>query len=164
MLAGQRVYSLLNPQISHYLGSSIIIGAGIWFFITEIVKLSKKTFPEQHYIEKIDISNKSIFRKTLMILDNPFVADMDFSGHISLKEGFLLAFALMVNNLANGVGAGMIGLSPVLTTIFVFVFSILTIWIGIEIGDNYASRLFGKLTGPIAGLLLIVIGLLEIFY
>jgi putative sporulation protein YtaF len=164
MFVGQRMYRFLNPQLSHYLGTSIIISAGIWIFIKEIVKLIKKKAPEQHHIEKINISNKSILRKTLMILDNPFVADVDFSGHISPREGFLLAFALTVNNLANGVGAGLVGLSPVLTAIFIFIFSILTIWIGIEIGDDYTSRWFGKLTGPIAGLLLIVIGLIEICY
>ncbi len=164
MLVGERIYRFLKPELSNYLGSSIIIGAGIWIFIKEIAKLGKKKPLEEHHIEKIDISNKSIFRKTLMILDNPFVADMDFSGHISLKEGFLLALALALNNLANGVGGGMIGLSPVLTTFFVVIFSILTIWIGIEIGDYYAYRWLGKLTGPIAGLLLIIIGVLEILF
>jgi putative sporulation protein YtaF len=162
MLVGERLYSFLKPELSNYLGSSIIIGAGIWIFIKEMTTLSKKNPLEEHHTEKIDISNRSIFKKTLMILDNPFVADMDFSGHISLKEGVLLAIALVVNNLANGVGGGMIGLSPFLTTFFVVVLSILTIWIGIEIGDHYAYRWLGKLTGPVAGLLLIIIGVVEI--
>jgi putative Mn2+ efflux pump MntP len=83
---------------------------------------------------------------------------------IDLREGAVLGLALTLNNIANGIGAGMIGLNIVWLTLCVFIISIVTIWLGIKVGDHYGRRIFGKVTGFAAGALLVFIGIYEIIF
>ena len=87
----------------------------------------------------------------MKILDNPFIADTDMSSHIDMKEGIALGLALSLNNVSNGIGTGMIGLNIIWLILSVFILSIITIWVGIKVGHYYGHRLFGRLTGPAAG-------------
>jgi len=163
MLAGRSVYKFLDPQTAGTAGAAIIIAVGVWVLFKEMVMRKPKVAPLNHDSRQ-SISHLPVHRKINAILDNPFMADMDFSGHISLKEGMLLGIALTFNNLANGIGAGMMGLSVTLTTALVVVFSILTIWVGLEFGNHYGVRWLGKSAGPAAGLLLILVGIYEMLF
>lgn len=58
----------------------------------------------------------------------------------------------------------MIGLNMAWLTFFVFIISIVTIWLGIKVGDRYGRRIFGRLTGFAAGVLLVFIGIYEIIF
>ena len=69
----------------------------------------------------------------------------------------------MLNNLPNGVGAGLLELSTLLTTLMVGLLSVLTFWLGIGLGRSLGIRWLGRHAGTVSGLLLIVIGLAEIF-
>ncbi len=101
------------------------------------------------------------FSQIIMILNNPIIADWDFSGHIDLREAIALALGLTINNIPNGVGAGMVGVSALIMTPAVFVCSIVTIWIGISCG-HLGFRRLGNSAGLLSGLLLILIGIYEI--
>lgn len=166
MLAGNIISNFIKPGYANFLGSLIIVVAGGWVLTKEIVRTNqKKGFPEeQQEPEKRDTSKGPYFSRILKILDNPFIADMDFSGHINIIEGFFLGLALAFNNLANGIGAGMRGLNPLITTLFVVVFSLITIWVGIKTGLGYASRWLGNLARPISGFILVVIGFYGMFF
>ena len=113
-------------------------------------------------VDLCEWNNKSVVGKIMMIVNNPIVADVDSSGSIDIKESFLLGLALTFTNIAGGVGAGMMGLSPLLTTAGVFIFSIAMILSGLKIGRYWLARLFGGLTGPIGGLFLILISIYEL--
>ena len=102
-------------------------------------------------------------RHIAQILDNPIVADWDFSGHIDVKEALALALGLSINNIPNGIGAGMLGLNIYAMTAAVFITSIITIWIGICLGE-LGVRWVGKSAGILAGVLLIFVGCYEIFF
>ena len=80
-----------------------------------------------------------------------------------MKEATALAFGLTLNNIPNGVGAGMLGLNISITTAAVFLVSVITIWIGIYFGQ-LGVRWLGKSAGLISGFLLIFVGLYEIFF
>jgi hypothetical protein len=58
----------------------------------------------------------------------------------------------------------MMGLSLSLVTSFTVVFSVLAIWLGRSAGNSVGYRWIGHLTGPVSGLLLISIGVHEIFF
>ena len=103
------------------------------------------------------------FRQIIAILNHPILADRDFSGHIDLREATALAFGLTLNNIPNGIGAGLLGLNAVLTTSAVFLLSILTILAGIS-GGHLGYRRLGKSAGLVSGLLLIAIGVYEFFF
>ena len=162
ILLGQSIYRFISPEMAGLLGGSIIIAAGIWVIFQEKVMCrGKEPHEEKPLVAETGLSRFG-FRHVVSILNNPIIADWDLSGHIDLKEATALALGLTLNNIPNGVGAGMLGLSPILTTISVFFFSIITIWIGISSGIFGFHRL-GKLSGVISGLILIFIGVYEIF-
>ncbi len=164
MTVGNEINKFLSPNAANALGSLIIAGAGVWVFIQKAASHNdKEKSSVTQQLQKTNISSRPFFRKVLMILDHPFLADTDFSGHISIEEGFLLGLALTLNNLANGIGAGLIRLNTALVTIFTAIFSIVTIWFGIEFGQYSGVHWFGKYSTRISGVILIALGIYEYF-
>ena len=80
-----------------------------------------------------------------------------------MKEGFFLALALTLNNLTNGIGAGLLGLDMALMVALTAILSILTIWFGIGLGTIPVCIWFGQYSGRISGLILICLGIYEYF-
>ena len=108
------------------------------------------------------LSPHRFFKQLNFVLANPLTIDQDQSGQIDIMECWLLALALVLNNLTNGLAAGMIGLSVTVTTIGVSVCSLITLWTGITAGHRYGRRWFGDFAGVASGLLLVVIGTYEL--
>jgi putative sporulation protein YtaF len=163
ILLGQSIYLFISAEMAGYLGGGIIIAAGIWVIFQEkIMHRGKEPREEKQLVAETGLSRFG-FRQIVSILDNPLIADWDFSGHIDLKEATALAFGLTINNIPNGVGAGMLGCGAILMTSSVFLISIITIWVGISGGYLGLSRL-GKSTGLVSGLMLILVGAYEIFF
>ncbi|MFA4901895.1 MAG: sporulation membrane protein YtaF [Desulfobaccales bacterium] len=164
MLSGHLVTRLIHPQTAILLGGVIIILAGAWVVLQETVFRQPLRPPEElHMIALAGVPEVSLLKKIFMILDNPFIADRDFSGHIDLREGLILGLALLLNNLPIGLVAGLLGLSPLLISLSVISLSILTIWVGISTGYCLGTHWMGRLSGPISGLILIIIGAYEIW-
>ncbi len=163
VLLGQSIYLFISADMTALLGGGIIIAAGLWVIFQEKVMHRGRDLQEETPPAAETGLSGFGFRQIVAILDNPVIADRDFSGHIDLKEAVALSLGLSINNIPNGVGAGMLGLSPVLLTASVFCFSIGTIWIGIS-GGLFGYHRLGKLTGLISGLILIGVGLYEICF
>ncbi len=163
ILLGHTIYHFLSPKTATLLGGGIIIAAGVWVIFQEkIMHMGKEAKEEKQPIVEPH-SSKYGFSYLVKILDNPIIADWDFSGHIDLKEATALALGLTFNNIPNGVGAGMLGLNATIMTSAVFLCSIITIWIGIS-GGQLGFRRFGSSAGVISGLILIFVGCYEIFF
>ncbi len=163
MAIGNGISTVINPDFANAVGALLIGGTGVWVFIQELSHRDEDKGVASELLQETNFSNQSVFRKALTILDHPFLADTDFSGHISVKEGFLLAFALTLNNLTNGIGAGLLGLNITLTTAFVMALSIVTIWFGIQFGQYSGVHWFGRFSGRISGLILVFLGIYEYF-
>ncbi|MFZ5453482.1 MAG: manganese efflux pump [Thermodesulfobacteriota bacterium] len=112
-------------------------------------------------VKEVEEQN-SLWRRLVCILENPSLADRDYSGHIDFREGTLLGLALMLNNLPNGVAAAMLKLPVTLIALAVGVLSILTFWLGLGLGRNIGTHATGKWTWVASGLVLMGIGLTEI--
>lgn len=82
---------------------------------------------------------------------------------ISTREAFLLGFALTVNNAGLGVGASITGLPVLPTALCSFFFSLFFLYAGNRIGSTGLPRRFERLAEPAADLLMVVLGLYEIF-
>ncbi len=162
MVAGQQLGNLMNQNVASALGALMIGGTGVWVFVQEISRHDVGEEDEARNIQT-KFSDQSPLRKMLTILDHPFLADKDFSGHIDMREGFFLALALTLNNLSNGIGAGLLGLDVALMVVLTAILSILTIWFGIEFGEYSGVHWFGKYSGRVSGLILICLGLYEYF-
>ena len=125
-------------------------------------------FKEQRNLNKNEINtqkeNKDIIESLHYddILINNKTADTDGSGNIEVKEAISLALALSVNNFALGLGASMSGISIPLTTIFTFIFSILILILGLKIGNSFLSKIFGKYSGLISAIIIIVMGIFQL--
>jgi putative sporulation protein YtaF len=164
MLSGHLITRLIHPQTAIIIGGVIIVVAGAWVVIQETVLHQPLRSPEElQLIALKGVPEVSLLKKIFMILDNPFIADRDFSGHIDMKEGFFLGLALLLNNLPIGLVAGLLGLSPLLITLSLIILSILAIWVGITAGYCLGAQWLGRLSGPVSGLILIIIGAYEIW-
>ena len=117
----------------------------------------------ERQVKMTSFASQSPLKRLFTVLDHPFLADTDFSGHIDMKEGFFLALALTLNNLSNGVGAGLLGLDVALMVALTAILSILTIWFGIAFGKYSGVHWFGKYSGAVSGSMLIALGVYEYF-
>ncbi|MGI9859751.1 sporulation membrane protein YtaF [Moorella naiadis] len=173
MFLGQYIAGyLLTVKMANYLGATIILAAGFWVLFQscretypptshrEITARSSPSAEETSCLLTIHLCSLGIL---IQILRDPVQVDRDCSGIIDGKEAAVLGLALALNNLATGFGAGVSGLNPALTTAMVFLFSLFSCGAGITIGRRYTSRWLGAKTGIAAGLLLILIGVYELF-
>lgn len=162
ILLGKSVYLFIRPGMDGLLGGGIIILAGLWVIYQEKFMQGVRKPREAKPFAEAGCSTYG-FKHIAQILNNPIVADWDFSGHIDLKEALALALGLTINNIPNGVGAGMVGLNIYAMTAVVFLVSIVTIWLGIYLGKLGVGWV-GKSAGVLAGILLICVGFYEIFF
>jgi putative sporulation protein YtaF len=163
ILLGEAVYLFLSEQMTALLGGGIIILAGIWVIFQEkFLQRERAPKEEKELVAETGLARFG-FRQLVQLLNNPILADSNFDGEIDLRESIPLAFGLTINNIPNGVAAGMLGLSlPILLSVN-FPISLITIWLGIYLG-YLGIRWVGKYAGLLAGLLLIFVGLYEIFF
>ncbi len=162
ILAGHTIGSFLQPRVAGLAGGSLLIGLGTWVVFQE-----SHAVPQRQAVARVEmnggVQDASLASRVLALLDNPFSADQDFSRHIDRREALLLGVALSLNNVVNGVAAGIAGLDPMRVTILVCIFSVLTIWAGMGAGIRFGARVAGRSTGVVSGLLLIFIGIYQAF-
>ncbi|WP_312470888.1 sporulation membrane protein YtaF [Neobacillus sp.] len=102
------------------------------------------------------------------ILRNPEVADVDNSGEIGLGEALLLGVALSANALTNGLGAGLLGFSPLEISLTAAIGSIISVWAGVKLGHKLADVRIGSFTlgefgTIISGIIIIIIAFTAFF-
>jgi putative sporulation protein YtaF len=85
------------------------------------------------------------------ILAHPEIADADKSGEISFCESVVLGIALSANALTNGLGAGVLGLSPLAISLTAAVGSFAAVWAGALLGKKAANVRIGTFTLGEAG-------------
>ena len=156
MLLGQRLAHYMPAQMAKVAGGGLIVAIGLWV----IFQAAQSRTPRQRTVSAAAVS--ATLNKLFFVLDNPASADRDFSGQIDVAEVYLLALALSLNNLTNGIACGILGLNPVLTTLMVMAFSVILLSAGVSAG-RYGRRLLGNLAGVISGVLLLVVGVYAIF-
>ncbi|MCE5194283.1 MAG: hypothetical protein LLF28_02330 [Nitrospiraceae bacterium] len=163
MLIGERIYHFMQPSIAAYVGSGIFFIAGSWLIIKYILKkLNNAELDADMIFEKAAIPSKCSLGRKIVKLDKKSVIHLYCKGNTSIKEGFILALALTFSNLVTGIGAGLIGLNLTITTLGVFLFSILAISFGMRIGGYAGRRWFNGISDPLSGVLLVLIGICEI--
>ncbi len=150
MYAGSYIAKLISPNIANKIGAFIIILLGLYFMIQSIISLIKDKKFKELALKDIDD-----------MIDYALKTDKDESGHIEVKEAFIVAFGLTLNNLGNGIAASITGVDINLTVIFTFILSISTLLLGSLIGNNVLGKICGKYAPLISGVLLILLGALE---
>lgn len=145
----------IGGSISTVIGGIILITIGLYFIWDG--------HPKKNKAREIVKSDNDNFTSYFKLLESPEKADKDKSGHIDKKEAIALALALSLNNIGLGIGASISGLNILIVTIFTFIFSLLTITFGYIFGDSYLSKILGKYASMVSGLIIIILGLYEIY-
>ncbi|MDP4146390.1 MAG: sporulation membrane protein YtaF [Bacillota bacterium] len=151
MIFGKFVLSFLPMSSASFIGSAVLISFGLYFILEPIIKKRHS----QNLIQNKD--SKHVHYDD--ILDNPEIADKDNSGYIDLKESITLAFALTINNVGLGIGAGIAGLDLTVTTLVTLFFSLTAIPLGYYLGNRFLSKFLGKYASIISGCIIILLGL-----
>ncbi len=108
---------------------------------------------------------ESIQRENMQVtelLGNPIKADYNKSGKIDFSEAGILALALTLNNVGIGIASAIAGLDVILTSIFTFIFTAISLQFGYSLGSRYASKNFGAYAQIVSGLLIISLGVMNI--
>lgn len=168
MSIGVFLTTYISFETIEIFGGTILISIGcVSFYSAKTSGKSRKSLQNNFISNKKQQRQRNRYLKNIKliftVLKNSQEADVDKSGSISVKEGFLLGVVLGLDAFGAGFGAALIGYSPVLTSILIAVISATFLLLGIKSGFiiskfNWASKM--KL---IPSILLIGIGIFYIF-
>lgn len=160
MLIGHFIEQFVSPSLTEKLGGVILIGLGCWviyqFFQPE---KEKDTLPHERVILNFEIKSLGI---VINILKKPMVADFDKSGTITGVEAFMLGLALSLDAFGAGIGAAMLGLSPIYLALAVSLLSSSLVLLGIKFGTAFSKIYWLQKFSFLPGIVLIIIGLWKI--
>lgn len=137
---GMQITTFIPAKTAQAFGSIILILLGLYYVVKFLLELLRGRFKAEHWKAEEKETKK-----------------------ITLKESAVLACALSVNNMGMGIGASIAGMSLIPTSISTLLFCIFFLYIGNKIGNVGVSEVMRKYSGPLSGLILMVLGLYELF-
>lgn len=148
MELGIYVSSFVTARTANTIGSFVLILIGLWFlamFIKDVRKGStcQETGEAPLFGQEAE-PQASHYRE------------------ISKQEVMTLSFALAINNMGLGIGGSITGLSPWVTSVCTFFFSLIFIAMGQSLGRTCLSSLFGKYANLVSSVIILALGLYEI--
>jgi putative sporulation protein YtaF len=157
---GHGLAKILSPKITASLGGIILIVLGVCvlyqFFRPE---KEKEVLKQEKTIVNFEIRSLGL---AVNILKKPMSADFDQSGTITGIEAFMLGLALSFDSFGAGIGAAMLGYSPVYLAISVAVMSSLFVKFGIKSGSFFHRYDWIQKFTFLPGVLLIIIGIFKL--
>jgi putative Mn2+ efflux pump MntP len=104
---------------------------------------------------------------------NDGIDQLDSTGQVKVRsigwiESSVLGVALSANALTNGLGAGLLGLSPLAISLTSAFGSFITVWLGVMVGQKAANVQIGKFTLSqcgtlISGITILIVAFTQIF-
>lgn len=175
MSLGLVMMEWLEPETARAIGALILVLVGVWavfqFFLHHrksnvlenseeqiVMKSNEQRVPLQTVFQ-IEIRNIGL---VIQILRSPTVADMDGSGNISPWEASLLGIALSLDALGAGIGAALVGYSPLSTALWIAFSGGLFITVGLRLGRWLSRRRWMQRLSILPGLLLITLGIMKL--
>ena len=138
MILGKSVRLFLPRWLAGVLGSVIIILIGAVGLVKFLIKLRRS--------DEADEEERELALQTL-----------------TRTEALILGLASALNNVGLGIGASITGLPVLPTALCSFLFSLVFLYAGNLIGRSKIAELVGEFAEPLAGLLMIGMGVYEIF-
>jgi putative Mn2+ efflux pump MntP len=183
MWIGVWIATFLSPDIAKKIGAIILIGIGIWALVQMVRQKDEEGADSEVSVAAVAaLTNQEVggsrrgqpereiftweirrFGLVIQILRTPMAADVDKSGNISVSEAMFLGLALSLDSLGAGIGAALIGFSPVLTSIVIAVASGTFIASGLRIGLRYAEMDWMRRLSFLPGCVLIMMGIMRLF-
>ncbi|MGI6109146.1 MAG: manganese efflux pump [Eubacteriaceae bacterium] len=136
MFFAEKLVNFIPAGLASVLGSGLIIAIGLAGIIKYLVNRRHGQAPEDSY--------------------TPVPG-------LSLKQILALGLALTLNNFGIGIGAVMTGLEIVPTAAVSFCVSLFLLWLGNTLASRCLSDIFRKYGEVIANLIIILLGIYELF-
>lgn len=136
---GNIITLFVPAKVASAIGSCILITIGLWFIVKPLLVKATEEKKEEEKEEENAIRI------------------------ITIKESFVLALALMVNNMGFGIGAKIAGLPTVLTTCCTFVCSLFLLAGGVHLGKRFGNGFLGQKSELISGVIIVFLGIYEFF-
>ncbi|TYR80258.1 sporulation membrane protein YtaF [Priestia megaterium] len=165
MKVGALLINVLSTNHSKMLGGIILILVGSWN-VYNIYRSSKKSEESDSLTAEKSSVFSFQFKKFLFIINIvrlPQSADLDKSGVISGGEALLLGLALSLDAMGAGIGASLMGLSPMITSLITCVMSSVFLLAGLRVGHFYSTVKWVKRFNYVPAMLLILFGILKLF-
>ncbi|WP_096436053.1 sporulation membrane protein YtaF [Alteribacter populi] len=161
MSVGAGIASVMSPNVAESIGGLILILIGAWalYQIYHPAKKDKKSKEERELIFNFEIKKLGI---VIRVLRKPMVADLDNSGTITGREAFLLGVALSLDAFGAGIGAALIGFSPLYMAVSVALMCALCLTLGMKSGFVFSDTKWMKRFSFIPGAVLILLGIWKI--
>ncbi|WP_042147026.1 sporulation membrane protein YtaF [Paucisalibacillus sp. EB02] len=128
MIVGTMMHSFLSVSFAKVIGGSILIFIGIFSLINTIRSQIKRVDKDEHP------STPNNFQNFRTVITTPDKADLDRSGTISIGEAILLGTALALDAFGAGIGAAILGYSPIYTPLLIAIMSGAFVHYGIKVG------------------------------
>jgi putative sporulation protein YtaF len=151
--SGTMIKGSVGKQFSSVIAMVLLVSIGSWMILEPYLK--KKC---SEYLFKGN--TKSIY----CIFLKPKNADMDGLKHIDFKEATLLGVALSINNIGGSLSAGMIGLNSLLVGSLSAALSFLALWAGNYFAEFFIKRNLTDKATVAGGIVLIGIGIEQLFW
>ncbi|MDR9856425.1 manganese efflux pump [Paenibacillus sp. VCA1] len=185
MQVGVLLARVVSPDAASAVGAVILIVMGSWSLIQLLIQ-KEKGRDDKHTasIKAADpgksgeavllaptgeMPEQTVFsleiRKlglVIRILRTPSSADIDKSGSISGFEAMWLGIALSLDAFGAGLGAALLGFSPVWTAIVIALFSGTFLVVGMKTGFKFAARSWMRHFTALPALLLIAMGIIKL--
>lgn len=160
MVFGHILERVFTATVAESIGGVILILLGAWilfqFFRPE---KEKEVLPHEKTIINFEIKSLGI---VINILKKPMSADFDHSGTITGIEALMLGLALSLDAFGAGVGAAMLGFSPIYLAGSVASMSLIFVYLGLTIGTLFSHNSWVQRFSFLPGILLILIGIWKI--
>ncbi|MFJ8527464.1 sporulation membrane protein YtaF [Bacillus sp. NPDC094106] len=158
---GQYISTVFPGTLSNVIGTLFLFVIGLRIILMAVPRKKKGS-------QKVLDEDESVSNVITGYLKSPEKADLDQSGDISFFEAIVLGIAISMNALTNGLGAGLLKLSPFAISLAAAIFSFLTIWLGVKLGKKVAnvrigSWTIGQFSTALSGLILLLIAAHNLF-
>jgi putative sporulation protein YtaF len=161
MMIGRLFGQILSPHSASLFGGLILIVLGAWALFSLFLSHhgDEEVLPHEKTIFKLELKSIGL---VINILKTPTKADFDQSGTITGLEAVMLGIALSLDAFGAGLGAAMLGYSPILLSASVAIMSLVFVSTGLKMGDVLAKRQWIQRLAFLPGLLLMLIGFWKI--
>ncbi|MGB8002075.1 MAG: sporulation membrane protein YtaF [Anaerobacillus sp.] len=149
----------ISDSVAQRIGGFILIALGGWV-LYQMIRNNKdegKTVSERILLH-FEIRSLGV---VISILRKPTTADFDDSGTITGIEAIMLGAALSLDAFGAGVGASMIGYSPIETSILIACMSSFFLLVGLKFGNAASNVKWMDKLSYLPGCLLIILGFMR---
>ncbi|WP_042202551.1 manganese efflux pump [Paenibacillus camerounensis] len=127
--------------------------------ITEPAADPGEAGPQKSAVFSLELRHLGV---VIQILRTPSSADIDDSGSISSMEAMILGIALSLDAFGAGLGAALLGFSPVWTSLMIALFSGTFLLLGMKTGLRLSGSFWMKHAAALPALLLIAMGIMKL--